>query len=462
MLKNSSKRQRPVPNETIELTVHGLSHDGRGIARQQTKGKAVRRPVSGLQKRPGQSAGKVIFVPGTVPGEKISARITRPGRRFDEAELIAVLEPAEDRVEPVCGYYGRCGGCVWQHVSHKRQLFEKQQQVLALLARQEGIVPDRVVPPLVGPAYGIRSRAGLAVSWHKGILQFGFRELGSHKVCDINACPLLVGSLQKLLQPLRELLSQHGRGIQRVDIDAGDDMQAILLESTKNITRKDSEAFVQFGEQHQVGVFLRCENGSSECLYAEDMEQPWLSYGLPDYGLQLKYLPSDFTQVNRGINRLMVKQAIDWLQLEEGNTLLDLYCGLGNFALPAAVKAKVKVTGVEGSHTSVARAQMNAVAHQLEASFHVADLCQPSTDEWALQKYDKVLLDPPRAGADGIIVQLDQWQPERIVYVSCNPGSFVRDATLINAKGYQLERLGVMDMFPQTAHVETMAVFCRQ
>ncbi len=462
MLKNSGNRQRSRPNETIELTVHGLSHDGRGIVRQLNKAKPARRSVSGLRKRAEDSAGKVIFVPGTVPGEKVSAKVTRSGRRFDEAELISVLEPAADRVEPVCGYYGRCGGCVWQHVSHERQLLEKQQQVLELLARQENIIPEKVVPPLIGPAYGIRSRAGLTVNWHKGNLQLGFRELGSHKVCDIKTCPLLVDSLQKLLPLLRELLNQHGRGVQRVDLDTGDDSQAILLEASKKLTRNDRQAFIEFGELNHIGVFLRNEDGSSECLYAENMEQPWLSYGLPDYDLQLKYLPSDFTQVNRGINRLMVKQAIEWLQLEEGNTLLDLYCGLGNFALPAAVKSNVKVTGVEGSHTSVARAQMNASAHQLEADFYVEDLRQPSSAEWAQQKYDKILLDPPRAGAGGIISLLEQWQPERIVYVSCNPGTFVRDATLINARGYKLEQLGIMDMFPQTAHVETMASFCRQ
>ncbi|MGY0218743.1 23S rRNA (uracil(1939)-C(5))-methyltransferase RlmD [Endozoicomonadaceae bacterium StTr2] len=467
MLKSSGSRRRSKPTTELKLKVHGLSHDGRGIARHPAGGSAQRQRLGGLRNSRNNSAGdgKVIFIPGTLPGETVSARITEAGRKFDEARLLEVIEPSTDRTEPACQYFGRCGGCVWQHVDHKRQLYEKQQQVLSLLQRQEKLAPESVAAPLTGPAYGVRSRAGLAVGWHKGKLRFGFRELGSHSICDIQACPLLVGALQKLLLPLRDVLNEHGRGIQRIDLDTGEHATAILIEPLKKLSRSDRAAFIRFGEQHQVYVFQRNSDGGSECLYSpqenEQQNDSWLSYELEKFELSLKYLPSDFTQVNRGINRDMVKQAIDWLDLKPGESMLDLYCGLGNFALPAA-RLGAKVTGVEGAASSVERAGMNASANGLEGSFHVADLSRLPRGEWADQKYDKILLDPPRAGADAVLPCFQQWQPERVVYVSCNPGTFVRDAAQIVRQGYRMEQLGIMDMFPQTAHVETIALFCKE
>ncbi|WP_263078796.1 23S rRNA (uracil(1939)-C(5))-methyltransferase RlmD [Endozoicomonas sp. Mp262] len=425
-----------------EVQITGLSHDGRGLARYQ---------------------GKTIFVEGALEQETVTIQPIKAHRKFMDARVRQVLAESTERCQVDCPHFGQCGGCSLQYWSHEGQLKGKQRIVLDQLNRFGGIAPVDITEPLVSEPYGYRHRCRLAIRWQKGQLQLGFRASQSQSICDINVCPVLAEPLQALPELLRNTLPtlKGKRSISHAELFLADNGRAILLRHIKPLSDHDRNILSVCAERHQLHLFLQDNDRQIHCLYAADGDDK-LYYSLPESGLKMAFQPSDFTQVNGQINRKMVAQAIEWLDIDEKDQILDLYCGLGNFSLAMAKKAGT-VVGVEGGAGAVARARENAGINQLtHCEFFVVDLSGEIThQEWANRQYDAVVLDPPRVGAQEVIEQLGSQLPGKVLYISCNPATLARDAGLLKAAGFQLQRFGVMDMFPQTAHIESMALFVR-
>ena len=440
---SSGKRQ-----DVGEVLVTGLSHDGRGLAR------------TNLSPR---EQGKTLFIDGALPGETVSVRVIEDRRRFINARVQTIVEASEQRVDPPCKHFKQCGGCSLQYWSHEGQLAGKQDIVLDQLRRFSSLAPEEVARPLVSEPYGYRHRARLSIKWQKGGLALGFREKQSKAICSISECPVLAQSLQPLPDQLRELLPQlqKHQAVTHAELFDADSGRALLLRHIRPLTDKDAEKLRAFAHQEQLHLYLQGDSASVHCLYQPGDEQ-WLYNRIPEFDLKLQFRPTDFTQVNWAINRKMVAQAVEWLQPTGSDRVLDLFCGLGNFSLALARHVKT-VTGVEGSEGAVERATFNADLNGLEnCDFHQADLSAlAKSREWFNRDYDVLLLDPPRTGAIEIIEQMAQTMPDRVLYISCNPATLARDAGALAEQGFKLIKLGVMDMFPQTSHVESMGLFIR-
>jgi 23S rRNA (uracil1939-C5)-methyltransferase len=432
------------PPETA-VEVVALAHDGRGIARD---------------------GGKTVFVEGALPGERVTLRQRRRGGDFDEARIGTLLRASPDRVEPRCAHYEACGGCALQHMDPAAQLVAKQRSVLETLGRIGKVAPERELAPLAGPAWGYRRRArlGARLVRKKGRVLVGFRERQGRYIADLERCVVLDPRASELLRPLGELfgsLSIPDR-LPQVEVAGADDAMALVLRILAPLTDDDRAKLRGFARAHAIEWWI--QPGGEESAAPLDPPGTPLRFGLAQAGdpapLDIEFRPTDFIQVNGVLNRAMVAQAMQLLQPTPGQKVLDLFCGLGNFTLPIA-RAGASATGVEGSVELVARARTNAARQGIDAEFHVADLFQPlDAWPWARERYDALLLDPPRAGAREAIAHLPRWRPARIVYVSCHPATLARDAgLLVHEHGYRLEAAGAMDMFPQTAHVEAMAMF---
>jgi len=430
--------------ESGEALIADLAQDGRGIARM---------------------AGKALFIEGALPGERVRFRVRRARRQLDEADLIEVLEPSAARVSPRCAHFGICGGCTLQHLAPAAQLEAKQHQLLEALERIGRVKPRRVLPPLAGPPYAYRRRARLAVKFvhKKGRVLAGFREQDKPYVADIRRCEVLIerfATLPEALARLVESLSLREH-LPQVELAAGDDGAALVFRVLQAPTVADRELLARFGEEQRVAIYLQPGGPASVVPLGEP--PPPLRYAVDGGEVSLEFGPLDFVQVNREVNRAMVERALEILAPAPTDRVLDLFCGLGNFTLPLARRAG-HVVGVEGEAGLVERARANAARLGLtRAEFVVADLAGAGDPgAWAQQRYDLVLLDPPRAGALSMMERMTQWAPRRVVYISCHPGSLARDAgRLVSAAGLELTGAGVMDMFPQTAHVESIAVFER-
>ena len=446
---SSGKRQ-----DVGEVLVTGLSHDGRGLARTQ----------AALVSRSRDNQGKTIFIDGALPGETVRVRVLEDRRRFINARAQTIIASSKERVEPPCRHFRQCGGCSLQYWSHEGQLHGKQDIALDQLRRFSSLTPDEVAPPLVSEPYGYRHRARLAIRWQKGGLALGFREKQSQAVCSIRECPVLAEPLQELPGLLRERLPQLKKreAVSHAELFLADNGRGVLLRHIRPLLDTDSDLLRQFAEQHQLRLYLQSAPDYVHCLYSP-VEDQWLYNQIPEFDLNLQFRPLDFTQVNWAINRKMVSQALEWLQPDSSDRVLDLFCGLGNFSLALARKVH-SVTGVEGSEGAVERATYNASINGLEnCDFHQADLSAlAKSKEWFGREYDALLLDPPRTGAIEIIEQMADRLPNRVLYISCNPATLARDAGALKELGFNLIRLGVMDMFPQTAHVESMALFVRK
>ena len=421
-----------------DVIVDGLSHDGRGIARHK---------------------GKTLFVAGALPGETVRVRVLEDKRRFMNTQVVQVLAPSPERCQPACRYFAQCGGCSLQYWSHEGQLASKEHIVLDQLRRFAAVTPQQVASPLQSPPYGYRYRCRFALRWHKGELQFGLRQKASNAICDIDDCPVLAEPLQQIPRLLKSLLPTltARESISHAESFLAANGRAVLLRHLRPLGRDDRQRLLDFASTHQLFLYLQ---GSPESIELLSPAEDGLYYGLGD--LKLYFRPQDFTQVNWQINPAMVEQALDWLALKPTDNVLDLFCGLGNFSLPMARRCH-HVTGVEGSQSSVDQARKNATVNGLaNTSFHCANLAGDFTRQpWARQCYDVALLDPPRAGADFMIARLAGSLPPRLLYISCNPATLARDTQALSAQGYTLQRLGVIDMFPQTEHVESMALFTR-
>ncbi len=429
----------------FQTDILDLSHDGRGVARRDD--------------------GKAVFVSGALPGETVRAEPTARSRRFDEARTLEVLEASPERVEPRCPHFGTCGGCVLQHMAEDRQILAKQRVLLENLERIGKVEPGRVLPPLTADSWGYRRKGRFSVRRvdKKDKTLVGFREQDPRFVADLSVCYTIIPEIGLKVQALSALVDslQAREHIPQIEFIAGDAAIALTVRHLAPLAEADRAALAAFGREHGFAIFLQPKGPDS--VHPLEGEAPALSFHLPQWNVELAFEPLDFIQVNARLNHRMIALALDLLDAQPGERVLDLFCGLGNFTLPLA-RGAAEVVGVEGDAGLVARARANARRNGLaNAQFFAADLTQDQRGTpWMRQGFDKLLLDPPRSGADEVLKQLPLRGIGRIVYVSCHPGSLARDAGfLVHERGYRLVAAGVMDMFPHTAHVESIALFER-
>ena len=430
--------------QTPEVDITDLSHDGRGVARID---------------------GKTVFVAGALPGERARIRLTRRSRHFDEAKVEELLSRSADRVEPRCVHFGTCSGCSLQHLSPEAQIAAKQRVLAENFERIGKVEPARWLDPLIDEPWGYRRKGRLSVKWvaKKEKVLVGFREDNPRFVADLSTCHTLLPQVGERVADLAALVGglEAKAEIAQIEIAAGDDAVALTFRNLKPLSQVDRDALVAFGQAHQLAILL--QPGGPDSVMPLWPESVPLSFRIPAFDIDIAFKPLDFIQVNAGMNQRMIAQAIDLLDPQPGDSVLDLFCGLGNFTLPLARRAG-RVVGVEGEAALVARSRENASRNRINnAEFHAADLAADQRGTpWAQHHYDKLLLDPPRSGAAAVLEYLPRKGTNRLVYVSCHPGSLARDAgTLVREHGFRIAAAGVMDMFPHTAHVESIALFER-
>lgn len=429
------------PALELDVEIADLSHDGRGVARVD---------------------GKVWFVADALPGERVRARRVRRGRDADEAQALSIESPSPDRVEAQCAHFGVCGGCALQHLAPAAQQAFKQKQLLDAFQRIGRVQPETVAEPVTGPVWGYRRRGRLAAKYvpKKGGVLVGFRERHAPYVAQLSRCEVLDPRVGDRIEALAALLSGLSIRAQLPQIEvAAADRVALVFRVLDPLSGTDRLALEAFGREHDFDIYV--QPGGLDSVRALGSAGP-LSYS-PDGGDdRLRFQPIDFIQVNGAVAERMVRQAIDWLAPEAGERVLELFCGLGNFSVPLARRG-VQVTAVEGDATLVQRARDNATRLGLDIRFEKADLFKPQDGvDWIGGDFELALLDPPRSGAREILPAVAAKAPRRIVYVSCHPGTLARDAgTLVHEHGYRLVQAGILDMFPHTAHVESMALFVK-
>ncbi|WP_448097245.1 23S rRNA (uracil(1939)-C(5))-methyltransferase RlmD [Luteibacter yeojuensis] len=429
----------------FEATITDLSHDGRGVARIDNK---------------------ATFVSGALPGERVLLKYRKRHRNYDDAEIVQVLEASPERVVPKCRHFGQCSGCSLQHMDPAAQIAAKQRVLAENFERIGKVGPASWLPPLTDQPWGYRRKGRFSVRYvaKKERVLVGFREEANPRfVADIDTCEVIHPALGPKVGLLATLIGglDAARDIPQVEFAAGDDTVALVFRHLVPLSERDRAALVAFGKEHGLAIYLQPGNQSS--VYPIWPESPRLAFAVPAENVELEFLPLDFVQVNAGMNQRMLARTLELLDLRPTDRVLDLFCGLGNFTLPIARHA-AEVVGVEGEHGLVERAAANAARNGLgNASFRVANLFEDQrAAPWATQSWDKILLDPPRAGADKVLEYLPRKDTSRVVYVSCHPGSLARDAgILVQKHGFRLVSAGVMDMFPHTAHVESIALFER-
>lgn len=431
--------------EPVRATITDLTHEGRGVTRVDEK---------------------TVFVDGALPGEEVMFTYVNTHRNYDEGAAIEILSPSPLRVEPECPHFGICGGCSLQHLAAEAQIEAKQKVLLDNLRHIGKVEPVEILPALRGPHWGYRSKARLGVKYveKKGKVLVGFRERRTSYIAELQQCEVLhpsVGHRLEALAALIEGLNARSR-IAQIEVAVDDEHTALVFRNLDPLDGHDRGRLISFAKENDLQMFL--QPGGPDTVAPLWPEEITLSYRLPAFDVDFRFLPTDFTQVNREINRSMVQRAVDLLDPQSDERVLDLFCGLGNFTLPLARRSGA-VVGVEGSDALVARARENAERNGISnVTFHMADLSADlSQAPWWRDGFDKVLLDPPRSGAEETLAHLARLGISRIVYVSCNPATLARDAgILVNEFGYRLEQAGVMDMFPHTAHVESIALFTRK
>lgn len=426
-------------------TVRAVTHDGRGIV---------------------DTAGKKVFVAGALAGETVTFRRRKRRRNFDEAELLEVVEASPERVAPKCAAFGVCGGCALQHVDVGQQRDIKAQSLRDSLERIGQVAPREWLPPLTAEPWHYRRRARLAVKdvSNKGRVLVGFRERHAPYVADMHRCEILARPVDGLLDALSELVGSLGirSRVPQIEVAVADSATALVFRVLDAPDSADREQLAAFAARFDVQVWLQ-PGGLGSLVPLAPADPVPLSYDLPAFDVTIRFEPVDFVQVNGEINRLMVERAIALLDVDSTHRALDLYCGIGNFSLPLARRA-AEVLGIEGEETLVARAAANAARNGItNARFRRADLSAvDGREDWMRQTWDRLLLDPARNGAAELVEHLPRLAPGRVVYVSCHPGTLARDAgVIVNTHGYRLEAAGIIDMFPHTAHVESVAVFTK-
>lgn len=437
-------RNQKLPQEPIELVIQDLSHDGRGVAKWNDK---------------------VVFVQNALPSETVLAKLNRKTRNFNEAMAVEILSASPDRVDPKCEFYNVCNGCSMMHLEEQKQIDFKFNTLKNNFYKISHVEPNQWLPPLTDSHWHYRRRARLSVKWvaAKEKVLVGFREKNGRFVADMNHCHVLEEPLAALIQPLSELFASLTikAFIPQVECSMGDTVSSIIIRHMKPLHADDIEKIVAFSHQHKLQIYLQSKG--PDTVKAIESYDETLNFHINAFDLTYEFLPNDFIQVNRVMNEKMISQALNAMDIQPDDVVLDLFCGLGNFTLPMSQKA-ASVVGVEGDQQLVERAERNATLNQLQnVNFHVADLTQDhSKSVWFNKPYTKVLIDPPRSGAWEILPLIAQTAAKTLVYVSCHPASLARDTDrLVNELGFTLEKAGVMDMFPHTSHVESMAIFTR-
>ncbi len=432
--------------DPVVADITDLTHDGRGVARIN---------------------GKAVFVHGALPGEQVQVRFLKRRRRYDEAEAIGVITASKDRIEPRCAHVDFCGGCAFQHMHIDAQRVFKQHQLIENLRRigQLDIDHEQLDEPLIAEDWQYRRKARLSVRYvhKKQRVLVGFRERRGNFVADCKECHVLRPEVAAQLPRMAELVESLSikDKIAQFEVACDDNSAALVVRHLEPLNDADLQQLQAFHIETDIAVYLQPKGPDS--IHRLAPEQHQLSYAIDDGHIHIDFEPSDFIQVNGNLNQRMVAQAMDWLQLDANDRVLDLFCGLGNFSLPMARRA-ASVTAVEGADELVQRAKVNAVNNHLSnVEFYVADLSrQPENVSWLNQHYDCVLLDPPRSGAEACLPFIANSSARTVLYVSCQPASLARDlGILVNTHGFKLDRIGIMDMFPHTAHLETMALLSR-
>ena len=427
-----SAKRRVTTRQIITVKVTDLDPFGQGVARHE---------------------GKALFVPGLLPGETGEVTLTEEKRQFARGTLKKRLSDSPERVPARCPHFGVCGGCQQQHASTSLQQQSKSRALGRMVKREV----DEIIS---GPAWGYRRRARLSLAYTPRTqqLQMGFRKANSNELVDVYHCPILAPRLEALLGPLRACLSELDtiRNPGHVELVLADNGPLLVLRHLAPLSAKDRQKLERFSHSEGVALYLAAQ---SDTLEQVSGEAPWYT----SEGLRLSFSPRDFIQVNDAVNQQMVARALEWLAIKPGERVLDLFCGMGNFTLPLATRAQ-SVVGVEGVAALVAKGDYNARLNSLKnVTFFHENLEEDVTRQpWAKQGFDKVLLDPARAGAAGVMRHIVKLLPERVVYVSCNPTTLARDSEALVAAGYQIRRLAMLDMFPHTGHLESMVLFVRE
>ncbi len=443
------------------IQIHALDTEGRGIGY--------------LPETAGDAFGKVVFVEGALPKEIVIAENRKKKSRWELASTVSILKASPLRTQPKCPYFGKCGGCSMQHLEPSAQVAVKQRVLEDSLQHIGRVKAETILPPIHGPYWGYRFRARLSVNHvpKKGGILVGFREKQSHYVTDMVKCPVLPPHMSALLVPLRELIGSLSifNQIPQIEIAIGNDgaklVTALLLRIMAPLTLGDETLLRLFADEHDVQWWLQTKGPDTVHLFYP--AENHLQYVLPEFGITMPFKPSDFTQINYHINQALISRALRFLQVQPGDRVADLFCGLGNFSLPIARKVR-EVVGIEGNAIFTKRAQENAIFNGLQGktTFRKGNLFEMTVDEWkTLKPFDRILIDPPRDGAMALCQTLAdipdeaaQYRPKRMVYVSCNPATLARDADiLVNSGKYRLLLAGVVNMFPHTSHVESMGVF---
>jgi 23S rRNA (uracil1939-C5)-methyltransferase len=442
------RNRKPLDLTPREIKIDSIAHDGRGVGRGDD--------------------GKVVFVDYALPGETVRYVPVLNKKSFLFGSTIEVIEQSEHRVEPRCEVFGQCGGCVLQHLDAPMQIRYKQQQLLENFKKIGDVQPESLLEPLVGNYWGYRRRARLGAKFvpKKGGLIIGFRERNSGLIQPTSQCDVLHPAVSALLPRLRDtlaLISCNDR-IPQVEISVADNTVVMIVRHLESLQSEDLDILTRFAKDEKLQLFLQPGNLKSvHPLYPKNPDS--LYYRFDEFDIKVEFLPTDFIQVNSGINQQLVAQSIELLDISAQDNVLDLFCGVGNFTLPLARKASA-VIGVEGDQALVKRAFHNRKINSLSnVDFHFGDLFNEDMDadshgSWLNKKFEKILLDPPRSGAAEMIRRLPQFEANKVVYVSCGPATLARDAgVMVKQHGYRLTHAGVIDMFPHTAHVESIAVF---
>ena len=434
------------PAAAAPLRIESLDQEGRGIARRD---------------------GKTIFVEGGLPGELVTASIFRKKPTFEIGHVQSVLEASSSRVRPRCVYFGLCGGCAQQHVEFETQVAVKQRVLEDALWHIGKVAPEQILSPIEGPAWEYRHRARFTVRYvaKKGGVLVGFHEKRSSFVADMLSCEVVPARISALLPRLRELVGTLSikQRLPQIELAIGEGADVLVLRVLEPPSPEDEALLKAFAERHAVYLYLQTRGPETAAPFHPPGGAD-LHYVLPEFDVRIYFEPTDFTQVNHAVNRMLVRRALSLLEARAGHRVADMFCGLGNFSLPIA-RTGAGVVGIEGSQTLVARARTNAQRNGLaeRTRFEAMNLFEIDAQGLAaLGRFDRMLIDPPRDGAMELVKAIGDDGPQRIVYVSCNAATLARDAeVLVHTKGYALKAAGVVNMFPHTAHVESIALFVR-
>lgn len=443
-----AKRKQKFSQEPFEVAITDITHDGRGVAHVD---------------------GKVVFVHGALPDEVVMAQYVKTRKDYDEAKTVDVVKASSDRVEPICESFGTCGGCSLQHLDPEKQIYFKAKQLASNLRKQAKLnfEVDDQIPALRSPSEGYRFKGRLGVKYvaKKEKVLVGFREKFAPFIVDMDRCPVLEARVGNLLPQLSELIGSLTLldKIPQIELAIGSDKVALSFRVLEEPTEDDLVKLKAFGVEHNILIYLQPKNEASTFLLSEvEDTEDLLNYRLMDR-LTMAFKPYHFTQVNPVINEQMIAQALKLLDIQKDEKVLDLFCGLGNFTLPLALEAG-SVIGVEGDKSLTEWAAKNAARNGLDnVEFYCTDLTQNQDNaDWMQLKYDAILVDPPRSGALEMMAYLGKLAPKRILYVSCHPATLARDLAELVQYGYEVTDAGVMDMFPHTAHVESMALLVKK